>query len=145
MSDASRRSTGSTARVARALRVLASDLLYHSESHYPYRAFSAELPERSELTEETFRRVAGLGPYFELAWDSPDELFARYQDPEYLGTETARGYALLEKAMRALLSDLHLVYASNQSFHYGWRVRVYLFGRLEDGSLAGLSSVSVQT
>jgi len=130
------------AKLAKALQALAADLTLMSESDYPYKAFSAEMPQTTELTAESFRVAAGIGRRFTIDMHSADDFFQQYEDPQDKDPEEIKTYALLEKIMKATLSDLQVIYVGGENVV---RVRFYLFGRLEDGSLAGLRSVAIET
>ena len=134
-------------KLSRAFQTLARELIYLSESDYPYRAFSADMPKTTPLTAESFRAAAGIGRGFDIEMRPAESFFERGRDPQLYDPEDVETYALLESIMRAALSDLQFISArhSDRGHSYAWRVRVYIVGRMEDGSLAGLSSISVET
>jgi len=142
MPDPNRSPTNLATKLARAFRVLATDLTLMSESDYPYKAFSAEMPRTTALTAESFRAAVGIGRRFTIDMNPADAFFQQYEDPQNRDPEEVKTYALLEKVMKATLSDLRTIYVRGENVV---RIRFYLFGRLEDGSLAGLRSVAIET
>jgi hypothetical protein len=84
----------------------------------------------------------GIGRRFTIDMNSAAAFFQQYEDPQDKEPEEVKAYALLEKVMKATLSDLHVIYVRGENVV---RVRFYLFGRLEAGSLAGLRSVAIET
>ena len=138
MPDASHAPTNLAAKLARALQALATDLTFISESDYPYKAFSAEMPRTTALTAESFRAAVGIGRRFTIDMNSAEAFFQQYQDPQDRDPQEVKAYILLEKVMQATLADLHVIYVRGKNVV---QVRFYLFGRLEDGSLSGLVSL----
>jgi hypothetical protein len=142
MPDANRPPAALAAKLARAFQALATDLTLVSESDYPYKAFSAAMPQTTALTAEGFRAAVGIGRRFTIDMRPADDFFRQYEDPQDKDPEEAKTYALLEKLMKATLSDLQISYVRGENVV---RVRFYLFGRLTDGSLTGLRSVAIET
>jgi len=142
MPNANRPPATLAAKLARAFQALATDLTLVSESDYPYKAFSAEMPRTTALTAESFRAATGIGRRFTIDMRPADDFFQQYEDPQDKDPEEVKTYALLEKLMRTTLSDLQTVFVGGANVVH---VRFYLFGRLEDGGLAGLRSVAIET
>lgn len=129
-------------RFAKALQALAKDLTLMSESNYPYKAFCAAAPRSTSFSPETFRTALGIGRRYTIDMSPADKFFQRYQDPEYSDPDGVAAYALLKKVMKAVLTDHKIVYVRGENVV---KVRFYLFGRMEDGSLAGLMSTAIET
>ena len=72
---------------------------------------------------------------------SADNFFTNAGDEDNWG-EDARGFQLLEKVMRATLTDPSVAFARADGVV---RVRMWLFGRTEDGWLVGLRSTITET
>lgn len=128
--------------LSKALRALAVDIYLMSESDYGYEAFSAAMPKETELTDESFRAAVKIGTRYEINMDTADQFFQDNQDDGEKEADWIAAYTILEKVMRATLSDLSTVYVRGENVV---NVRFYLFGRTEDGSLAGLKSTSIET
>jgi hypothetical protein len=130
------------AKLAKACQAIATGLTLPSESDFPYKAFHAPMAKPVPLTAESFRAAVGIGHRYKLDIWSADEFFRIRQNPEEAEPEEIRAYALLERVMRATLSDRHVIFVRGTNVV---NVRFYLVGRLEDGSLVGLKSVAIET
>jgi nuclease A inhibitor-like protein len=113
-----------------------------SESTDWFRPFVAEMPRGVELTAETFRAAVGIGHRYKIDLESADEFFRANQDTTQGDAEEAPTYVVLEKLMRAVLSDISLAQARGENVV---RVRTYLFGRMDDGTLVGLKTMTTET
>jgi hypothetical protein len=126
-----------------------------SEGDDPFRPFSAPFDPEARLTPETFRAAADIahGWTVELspaaAWFA--NLIAYFHDNQYSGDDhgTEVVYAHLERAMKATLqgapqlASVHYAPADGSTaFH---KARYYVFGRVAEGGLAGLTAHSVET
>jgi len=94
------------------------------------------------LNVESFRAAVGIGHRFKLDIGAADEFLQDMRNPERAEHEEIRAYALLERVMRATLSDRHAIFVRGTNVVH---VRFYLVGSLEDGSLAGVKSVAIET
>jgi Nuclease A inhibitor-like protein len=131
------------AKLATAYEAIATGLTLPSEGDYPYKAFYAPLAKPVPLTADSFRAAVGIGHRYKLDIRSAVEFFRNRQDPDIDELEEMRrAYALLERVMRATLSDRRVIYVRGTNVVH---VRFYLVGRLEDGSLVGLKSVAIET
>jgi Nuclease A inhibitor-like protein len=130
------------AKLSKAFQAIATGLTLPSESDFPYKAFHAPMSKPVPLTVESFRTAVGIGHRFKLDIESADEFLRNMQNPERAEPEEIRAYALLERVMRATLSDRHVIFVRGTNVVH---VRFYLVGRLEDGSLVGLKSVAIET
>lgn len=128
--------------LSKALQALAADIYLMSESDYSYKAFSAPMPKDTELTDESFRAALKIGSRYQIDMDSADSFFQDNQTEGDREADWIAAHALLEKVMRATLSDLTTVYVRGENVV---NVRFYLFGRAEDANLAGLKSTSIET
>ena len=130
-------------KLAKALHALASDLSNpadeSSDSFYP---FVASLSPDIKLDAAVFHRALKIGSRYKIDLSSADDLLSGAEDADNSGEETAEGFRLLEKVMRATLSDLSVAFARGNNVV---RVRMWLFGRSEDGSLVGLRSMTTET
>ncbi|HEV8653483.1 MAG TPA: nuclease A inhibitor family protein [Actinomycetes bacterium] len=113
-----------------------------SESDYPYEPFTAEMQQSTRLTRRSFCDAVGLEPSPQIEMHPATDFFKWTDDPEPEDTEMAQVYALLWKMMRGTLKGLTLVRARGEDVV---QVPVFLFGRLEDGTLVGLRSISIET
>lgn len=130
------------AKLATAYEAIATGLTLPSESDYPYKAFYAPLAKPVALTAESFRAAVGIGHRYKLDIWSATEFFRNRQNPDMAGPEEMPAYALLERVMRATLSERRVIYVRGTNVV---RVRFYLVGRLNDGSLVGLKSLAIET
>src|SRR5262245_27186060 len=115
MPDLNRSSTNLAAKLAKAFRVLATDLTLVSESDYPYKAFSAEMPRTTALTAESFRAAVGIGHRFTIDMNPADTFFQQNEDSQDRDPKEVKTYALLEKVMKATLSDLQTIYIRGEN------------------------------
>jgi hypothetical protein len=128
--------------LSRALQALAADIYLMSESDYGYKAFSAAMPKDTKLTAESFRVAAKIGNRYDINMNSADQFFQDNQTDGDREADWIASHSMLEKVMRATLSDLSTIYVGGANVVH---VRFYLFGRTEDGSLSGLRSTAIQT
>ncbi len=128
--------------LARAFSALARDLTYLSESDYPYEPFAAPFVRDRPLAAEAFREAARIGRRYEIRVDSADPFFERHINPADGYLADVPRYVLLEKIMKATLSEVSLIRVGGEDVV---RVRVYLVGKMDDGNLSGLSSISIET
>jgi hypothetical protein len=127
----------------KALSSLARDLPNPAdESTDFFRPFVAPMPPDTRLDPGTFQRALKIGVRYKIALSSADALLSRAGDPDNSGEEIAEGFRLLEKVMRATLSELSVAFARAEGVV---RVRMWLFGRSDDGALVGLRSISTET
>lgn len=125
-----------------------------SEGWNNYFPFVADMPPEQPLTEKTFRKALELE-----RWRSVDmEPATRYfedvtkpppgPDPDLRDEQNAQVHALLWKLMQGTLTDLTVVWTRGENpagSEHDYAVPFFLFGRLEDGALVGLRSISVET
>ncbi|MEA2172584.1 MAG: Nuclease inhibitor-like protein [Blastocatellia bacterium] len=128
--------------LSKAFQALASDVYLVSESDYGYKAFAAAMPKETGLDEESFRAALKIGSRYTIDMRPADDFFEQYKDAGNNEEDTVAAYTLLEKVMRDTLSDLRTVYVRGENVV---NVRFFLFGRTDDGSLAGLKSTSIET
>lgn len=141
------------ANLARALSALTRGLTYPSESDYPFEPFWADLGPEEPLTAESFRTVAGIGRRYEIwirpAQDTFDRLIGMWKDAtagaggeEGPYAEYASIFRMLATLMEAAMADLSTIHVGGEGVV---RARIFLVGRLPDGRLAGLRSISIET
>jgi hypothetical protein len=82
-----------------------------------------------------------VGASYRIDLSSADDFFSGATDESNWG-EFALGFRLLEKVMRASLSELSVAFARRENVV---RVRMWLFGRTEDGTLVGLRAMTTET
>jgi hypothetical protein len=130
-------------KLAKALHALAGDLSNPAdESTDFFHPFVAPLSPDIKLDAAAFQRALKIGGRYKVDLSSADDLLSGAEDADNSGEETAAGFRLLEKVMRATLSDLSVAFARGNNVV---RVRMWLFGRSEDGSLVGLRSMTTET
>jgi hypothetical protein len=130
-------------------------MTYPSESDYPFEPFWTDLPPDEPLTPDGFRRGARIGRRYHIslrpAQDTFDRLISMWQEviDETGDTGDANEYAeyvaifrMLATVMEAAMTDLTFAHAGGEGIV---RARVFLFGRLPGGRLAGLRSISIET
>jgi hypothetical protein len=132
------------ARLAGALQALAKGLPNPwDESTDYFHGFAAVLPAATTLDAETFRGALDIGARYELDLSPADDtLTALGNAAADWGDDVASGFRQLETVMRAVLTDRTLAFARGKGVV---RVRVWLFGRIDDGTLVGLRSISTET
>jgi len=101
----------------------------------------APLPISSGLSPETIKQALKVGASYRIDWSSADGFFSGATDENNWG-DIALGFRLLEKVMRASLSELSVAFARREG---SVRVRMWLFGRAEDGTLVGLRALTTET
>jgi hypothetical protein len=144
---AARTSSASTralaSKLAQALYALARGLPNPAdESTDFFRPFVAAMPPATQLDGGTFQRALKIGSRYHVDLSSADALLSGAEDPDNWGNEIAQGFRQLERVMRATLSELSVAFARGNGVV---RVRMWLFGRSDDGTLVGLRSTSTET
>jgi hypothetical protein len=131
-------------RLAAALQALAHGLPNPwDESTDYFRGFAAVLPARAELDADGLRAALGIGPRYEINLSPADQILTALGNAQAdWGDDIANGFRQLGHVMRATLGELSLAFARGRGVV---RVRVWLFGRSEDGTLVGLHSLSTET
>ncbi|MCA1702928.1 MAG: nuclease A inhibitor family protein [Actinobacteria bacterium] len=143
------------ANMARALSSLTRGMTYPSESDYPFEPFWAELPAEEPLTPDSFRKATRVARRYEIALepanDTLERLIRMWQEviDETDSTGGPNEYAqyvaifrTLAIVMDAAMTDLTYAHAGGEDIV---RARIFLFGRLPGGRLAGLRSISIET
>ena len=131
-------------RLAAALQVLAHGLPNPwDESTDYFHRFVAAMPAGTELSPESLRQALGVGARYQIALSPADDRLARLGDAEDdWGADIAGGFRQLHAVMRATLRELSVAFARGNGVV---RVRVWLFGRTDEGTLVGLRSISTET
>jgi hypothetical protein len=128
--------------LARALAAVARHLPNPmDESTDFFRSFSAAYPSGAPLDPATFHQALDVGSRYRIDLSSADNFFTNAGDEDNWG-EDARGFQLLEKVMRATLTSPSVAFARADGVV---RVRMWVFGRSEDGWLVGLRSTITET
>src|SRR4051794_27557780 len=132
------------AHLARAFAALTRDLVnpMSESSDDVFQPFYAPMSPQSPLSTDTFRAAVGIGRRYTIDLSGADDFFSTNTDPDEGDPESASVYACLVKLMRAVLTDLSLVFARGENVV---RVRTYIFGRAENGALVGLRTMSTET
>ena len=129
-------------RLAGALQALAKGLPNPwDESTDYFHSFAAAMPADTELTAESLRKALGIGARYEIDLSSAESRLKRITEADW-GADIAGGFRQLHTVMRATLDDHSIAFARGKGVV---RVRVWLFGRTEDGTLVGLRSISTET
>jgi hypothetical protein len=131
-------------RLARALQALASGLPNPwDESTDFFHEFTAAMPANTTLDAESFRTALTIGSRYEIDLSQADQTLTDLGNAEDdWGKDTADGFRQLGVVMRATLTGLSLAFARGKGVV---RVRVWLFGRMADGTIVGLRSTSTET
>jgi hypothetical protein len=145
-------------RLALSYSALARGLLVASENFYPYKPFYAAFDPDQELTPDTFRAALKLARFFDIYPNSGDawfeEMIAVCRDPDQASDipgyrrEDAIVYEHLQWAMQATLDgplENWYITAWDKPFSWFYYTRRYIFGRVENGGLAGLLALIVKT
>ena len=137
-----KRASTTPLKLAQALHALARDLPNPAdESTDFFHSFVAPLSPDIKLDGAAFQRALKIGGRYKVDLSSADALLAGAGNPDNWGDD-AEGFRLLEKVMRATLSELSVAFARANGVV---RVRMWLFGRSDDGSLVGLRSIVTET
>ena len=131
-------------RLAGALHALARGLPNPwDESTDYFHRFVAVMPAGTALDPESLRQALGVGARYRIALSPADDRLSRLADAEDdWGADIAGGFRQLHAVMRATLRDRSVAFARGNGVV---RVRVWLFGRTDDGTLVGLRSMSTET
>ena len=127
-------------RVALALNLIARDLSNPwDEGTDRFLPFHAALDDAVPLDAAGLRAPLDVGERFHLDVGDPnlEEVAANWGD-----ADASAGYRLLDRVMRAALTDVKLVHARAEGVV---RVRLWLLGRLPGAGLVGLRSESTET
>jgi hypothetical protein len=116
------------------------DLLYPSESDYPFEALALEDPQGDgAITPARLLALLALDPQTRTETRTVDALFANL----LVGPEGARAQVALD-TLQGRLTDLaviRIIPAAPSSA----RIHVYVVGRTPCGEVAGLTTVSIET
>jgi hypothetical protein len=131
-------------RLARALGQLASGLPNPWDEATDYfHGFAAAMPARTALDAESLRQALGIGARYHIDLSPADQALAKLGKASSGAHEDiVAGFRQLSAVMRATLTDLSLAFARGKGVV---RVRAWLFGRAEDGTLVGLRTVGTET
>jgi hypothetical protein len=113
------------------------------ESTDSFHGFLTAMPARTPLSAESRRAALRIAARYQIELSPAGEVLAKLgKATAGRGDDIAGGFRQLATVMGATLRDLSLAYARGKGVV---RVRVWLFGRTEDGTLVGLRSISTQT
>lgn len=131
-------------RLSQALSALAKGLTLISESDYPYHAFSAKFEKEAEISEDSLMQALRIGKRYHIdIFDDIEGFFSLYLDSEQgYSPEYRAQYELLRRAMMSTLTDIRYAFVRGENVV---KVRFFLFGRVPDGNLSGLRSISIET
>jgi hypothetical protein len=131
-------------RLAGALEALAEGLPNPwDESTDYFDGFAAVLPACTKLDPETFQHALGIGERYKIDLSPADGRLTALGNAEAeWGKDIAGGFRQLAHVMRATLTERSLAFARGKGVV---RVRIWLFGRTDDGTLVGLRSISTET
>ncbi len=131
-------------RLAAALGALAHGLPNPwDESTDYFHRFTAVMPAKTQLDAESFRSALGIGARYQIALSPADDRLTQLGNAgDTWGEDIAGGFRQLGTVMRATLGEISIAFARGEGVV---RVRVWLFGRTEDGTLVGLRSISTET
>ena len=112
------------------------------ESTDYFHSFVAAMPPSVDLAPDSFRKALGIAARYQIDLSSADDALRELGDAKEWGEDTAAAFQQLTVVMRATLGDRTLAFARGKGVV---RVRVWLFGRTESGTLVGLRSISTET
>jgi hypothetical protein len=142
--DAAEAAREQAARLAAALQALARGLPNPwDESDDYFHGFTAELLRDADLDPDSFRAALAIGARYEIDLSPAGQMLTELAEAvDELGERIAGGFRQLATVMHATLGDLSLAFARGKGVV---RVRVWLFGRTEEGTLVGLRSIGTET
>lgn len=113
------------------------------ESTDYFHGFVAALPANVMLSPDSLRTALGVGARYRIDLSPAAEILAKLgKSSGERGEAVATAFRQLAAVMAATLRELSLAFARGNGVV---RVRVWLFGRTEDGTLVGLRSISTET
>jgi hypothetical protein len=115
-------------------------VIVNRQSDY-FHEFKAPLPVGTALTADAFKTALEIGRRYRIDLSPADRFFAGASDAENW-PDYAAAFRQLDKVMHAALSDVSTAFARADNVV---RVRMWLFGRTEDGWLVGLRSIVTET
>jgi hypothetical protein len=128
-------------RLSLALATLVVGQTLTSESDVPFEPFTAAFDVGTKVTATSFKAALGFDPSRHVVFGSAASFFeaaaASTDDP---GTQQV--FAVVEHVMRRSLRGLTQVHVRGDGIV---EVPFFLFGRLADGPLVGLSSIAIET
>jgi hypothetical protein len=131
------------ARLAKALQALADGLPNPADEGTDYfKGFATALASATKLTAASFKQVMAIGARYDVTVESADDLFANAEDADNWGDDIARGFQQLHAVMKATLKGISVAHARGAGVV---RVRMWIFGRADDGTLVGLRSLATET
>jgi hypothetical protein len=144
MTELAKETSTQAERLAHALQALAHGLPNPwDESSDVFAQFTAPMPLATKLEPESFRAALDVGARYEIDLSPAADILAALGDAEAdWGKDIAGGFKQLATVMGATLTDVSRAFARGKGVV---RVRVWLFGRAEDGTLVGLRSTSTET
>jgi len=129
-------------KLSKALGALAHDLANPADESTDYfRSFVAVLPKTINLNADTFKQALKIGSSYKIDLSPADDFSSNATD-ENNWDEDSAGFQLLEAVMRASLTDISLAFARRKGLV---RIRLWLFGRAQDGTLVGLRAMTTET
>jgi len=135
---------GQALRLAGALEALARGLPNPwDESTDYFHGFAAVMSTCTVLDAASFQEALGIGERYKIDLSPADDVLTALGTAEAdWGKDIAGGFRLLHQVMRATLTERSLAFARGKGVV---RVRIWLFGRSQDGTLVGLRSISTET
>jgi hypothetical protein len=137
---------GDARSVARNLEKVAKNITFEgfagNEGGDHYKAVSFDLPKSVALTGSAVHKALGLDPSIKLGRSSDYDVWEMvdYHLEDATG-DFKKGYTELKKALKEL-SDVKMFVDSNEANVEG---KVFIVGRLKDGSVAGLETTRIWT
>ena len=118
-------------------------LQMRSETDAPFEFFYFENPEGMPLDKETVAHIAGKTTSNEIETESLEHFFRNMvrlypEDGEERKQEAAR-FRELQQKLQELLQDVEVFRAGNIS------ITVYILGKTENGDIAGVRTLVVET
>jgi hypothetical protein len=113
------------------------------ESTDYFHGFVAAMPAGTALGADALRTALRVGARYQIDLSPAADQLARLgKATADWGEDIAGGFRQLATVMTATLRELSLAFARGNGVV---RVRVWLFGRTEDGTLVGLRSIGTET
>lgn len=130
-------------QLEKTLGQLTDGLLMQSETDAPFEFFYFENPEKEPLNRETVAHIAGKTTAEEIETVSLDHFFRNmvrtYPEDGEERKQDAERFKKLQQTLQEELKDVEAYRAGNTS------ITVYILGKTENGDIAGLRTLIVET
>ena len=113
----------------------AEGLMYMSESDHPFEPITIE----GKNIQEELLKLAGTSDAQTIETVSVDHFFRNMVNPEVMGQQTSDRYKLLKQQLNENLKDPEVYRIGTV------QVQIFIVGRLKNGKVGGLRTMSIET